>query len=55
MFIVDRKRKNVGCRPKNKNVDCRSKKNVVNVNLMTIVKDGKQGESWKVGNEAFIW
>ena len=22
---------------------------------MTIMKDVKQGESWKVGNEAFIW
>ena len=70
MWIVDRKikckkckniedcwlkNKNVGCRPKNKNVDCRSKKNVVNVNLKTIMMDVKQGESWKVGNEAFIW
>ena len=53
MYIVDRKeecglkteKKNVGCRPKNKNVDCRSKKNVVNVNLLTIMKDVKQGES----------
>ena len=45
MQIVDRKKKNVDCRPKKKNVDCRSKKNVVNVNLMTIIKDVKQGES----------
>ena len=29
--------------------------NVINVKLMTIMKDVKQGESWKVGNEAFIW
>ena len=28
---------------------------VVNVKWMTIMKDIKQGESWKVGNEAFIW
>ena len=45
MQIVDRKKKNVDCRPKKKNVDCRSEKNVVNVNLMTIMKDVKQGES----------
>ena len=38
--------KNVDCRQKTKNVDCRSKKNVVNVNLMTIMKDVKQGESY---------
>ena len=29
--------------------------NVVNVKLITIMKDIKQGESWKDGNEAFIW
>ena len=45
MQIVDRKKKNEDCRPKKKNVDCRSKKNVVNVNLLTIMKDVKQGES----------
>ena len=28
---------------------------VINVKWMTIMKDIKQGESWKVGNEAFIW
>ena len=53
MQVVDRKekcelqteKKNVDCRPKKKNLDCRSKKNVVIVNLMTIKKDVKQGES----------
>ena len=28
---------------------------VGNVKRMTIMKDLKQGESWKVGNEDFIW
>ena len=46
MQIVDRKKKNVDCKPIKKNVDCRSKKkNVVNVNLVTIMKDVKQGEN----------
>ena len=44
-LLPQTEKKNVGCRPKNKNVDCRSKKNVVNVDLMTIIKDVKQGES----------
>ena len=52
MQIVDRKNKNVDCRPKKmqivdrkQNVDCRSKKKVDTVNLMTRIKDVKQGES----------
>ena len=28
--------------------------NVVNLKLMTIMKDIEEGESWKVGKEAFI-
>ena len=29
--------------------------NVVNLKLMTIMKDTEEGESWKVGKEAFIF
>ena len=28
---------------------------VVNVKLITVMKDIKLGESWKIGNEAFIY
>ena len=52
MQIVDRKKKNVDCRPKKMQIVDRKRKmqivdlkNVVNVNLMTIMKDVKQGEN----------